>query len=464
MGNSKPKKAEFQKFISEWVYELKQLELGFYICPPNYNETFVKVHAFLMAAALDKKSVPKGKGSTRLFIRDKENNIKDRNILNLSRRKLPLKTNAVDLACGQRGSYILRELTYFDLGQSLTSDSLHNVYSGTFKRLLEIWFTTASKSYSIKKSLNLIEAKLDSMRYPTTTYHLPSQLRHFQTFKEKEFRLVLLFSYQYFQPFLPARCYQHLKLLAFAMALSESSVIFDDTIDTIRDLLDEFDRSFSSLYLASIHIRSITQSINGPNLIISELINNLNIVQSATNELNNINLNRSLKLYVFRIFSTKRQALPSEKSLDENFSIRFARKLDLQNSSITFKNVTIYQTFCKNHIQFSTYDLLSTTKNSDSCLLFKHQQQQFSCGSFFAIIRESVDDYRLIIHTVDITNHDSLKLKNKQIMNPFIFWGKLTNPHRLVTIHAQDIITKLAYNKIGDVFQFFRYPNIVEST
>ncbi|UJR19820.1 hypothetical protein I4U23_022953 [Adineta vaga] len=54
MGSNKPKKYEFQSFISEWVHELKQLELGFYICPPNLNENFVKVHGFLIAAALDK--------------------------------------------------------------------------------------------------------------------------------------------------------------------------------------------------------------------------------------------------------------------------------------------------------------------------------------------------------------------------------------------------------------------------
>jgi hypothetical protein len=54
IGSIKPKKNQFQSFINDWVYELQQLELGFYISFPNSNNQFVKVHTFLIAATLDK--------------------------------------------------------------------------------------------------------------------------------------------------------------------------------------------------------------------------------------------------------------------------------------------------------------------------------------------------------------------------------------------------------------------------
>ena len=54
IGSNKPKKSQFQNFIDDWVHELRRLELGFYTSFPNSNGTFVKVHAFLIAAALDK--------------------------------------------------------------------------------------------------------------------------------------------------------------------------------------------------------------------------------------------------------------------------------------------------------------------------------------------------------------------------------------------------------------------------
>lgn len=48
------------------------------------------------------------------------------------------------------------------------------------------------------------------------------------------------------------RYYKHLKMLAFAMALAESPVLFDETIATIEFLLDEFDRLFPLLYSVSV--------------------------------------------------------------------------------------------------------------------------------------------------------------------------------------------------------------------
>ena len=54
MGNNKPKKDQFQSFMFDWIHELRQLELGFHICPPNSDNEFVKFHAYLIAAAADK--------------------------------------------------------------------------------------------------------------------------------------------------------------------------------------------------------------------------------------------------------------------------------------------------------------------------------------------------------------------------------------------------------------------------
>ncbi len=53
-GTNKPKKDQFQSFIADWIYELRQLELGFYVSFPDSNGGLVKVHAYLIAAGLDK--------------------------------------------------------------------------------------------------------------------------------------------------------------------------------------------------------------------------------------------------------------------------------------------------------------------------------------------------------------------------------------------------------------------------
>ena len=68
-----------------------------------------------------------------------------------------------------------------------------------------------------------------------------------------------------------------------------------------------------------------------------------------------------------------------------------------------------------------------------------------------------------VLHTVRIKEHDSLIIKNEKVINPFMFWGKLTVPPVTVIAHIDQIIVKLAYNQ-QDGFHFFQFPNTVEST
>ncbi|CAF2786794.1 unnamed protein product [Rotaria sp. Silwood2] len=226
LGEQKPKKEAFQLMIRDWVNELVQLEHGFYISPPHLRKQLIKVHAYLLAGTMDKpalallsnlndptgfyscshcKSVPTRNGTVRTFIRQKseiihlrDNDLYDIHIKNLSDRhysKAVPREN--DLSCGQMGSCSLRQLKYFQIGKSFCSDSLHNIYSGVFRRLLTCWFKSRGKIYSIHKSLFSIEKILDSMKFPSTTYRIPSRLRHWSTFKANEYRITLLFGYMY---------------------------------------------------------------------------------------------------------------------------------------------------------------------------------------------------------------------------------------------------------------------------
>lgn len=86
-----------------------------------------------------------------------------------------------------------------------------------------------------------------------------------------------------------------------------------------------------SHFLILIIVGTIIQSINGPNLIISELINNINIVQCATVEFNKINCSAPVKLFIRRLFSSKRHAFPDQQLINKNAFIRLGRKLKLEN-------------------------------------------------------------------------------------------------------------------------------------
>ncbi|CAF4568145.1 unnamed protein product [Rotaria socialis] len=535
MGGSKPKKNQFQSFIEDWVIELQHLELGFHVVPPNLNGHFVQVHAYLIAASLDKPaqalllnlndptgfyscvrctiqgiSVPVREGTTRVFIRknhkdcqNRSNELYDKHLIELLKKRPKSKASDIDPACGQQGPCLLRKLYYFNIGPSFTTDSLHNVYSGTFKRLLEIWFKSRRTSYSIHKHLPLIESRLDAIRYPSTTYHLPSQLKFYTHFKGNEYRLVLLFGYQYFKPALPLKYFQHLKLLAFAMNLAESFVLHHDTIEIIRMLLDEFDHLFSQLYsvnsmtsvvhsMVHVHeslkdfgplqnystfnfesvIGSLVQSVNGPSLVIHELVNNINILQAATEKIDHIHLHSPLRIFIARLFSTKRQALPKVSSEDTKKSVRLGPMLKLPQDHIvmTYLNTIysvpfhIHETCWKNKIRFSIYNPNSLSRNCDSCLLFKNQNNETCYGFVVAILNQPQEGYRILVNQIQVNRRDSLILKGRCIINPFIFWGHLTDTPKFVIISLEHIIVKLAYRRENDLFHFFQFPNTVEST
>ena len=219
-----------------------------------------------------------------------------------------------------------------------------------------------------------------------------------------------------------------------------------------------------------VTVGSIVQSVNGPNLVISELTNNLNIIQCATAKFNNISFTAPLKSFIRRLFSSKRRAFPILTSTNEIKSIHLGRKLQLPNDHIVMvylrdnlaPNVSVHRTCWKNNVQFSIHVPNSSSKNCDSCVLFK-EQNQVKCGFIASIASDSNQECNVIVHTVYINREDSLTFKSRNIINPFIFFGQLTDPPHLVTVHIDDILVKIAYTK-QDIFHFFQFPNTVEST
>ena len=215
---------------------------------------------------------------------------------------------------------------------------------------------------------------------------------------------------------------------------------------------------------------TIVQSINGPNLVLSELISNINIAQCATVEFNDVKYHKSLRLFIHRMFSSKRCALPNQKTADEHGSIRLGRKFELPiNHPVMVHlhdthvlNFTLYETCWKNNLQFSVYHPNSTSKTCDSCVLFK-EQNETNCGFLAAIFYDSNQRCNVVLHKVHIDRHDSFTFKTKNVVNPFIFYGQLTDPPHMVTVHIDAIVVKLAHSK-QEIFHFYQYPNTVEST
>ena len=219
-----------------------------------------------------------------------------------------------------------------------------------------------------------------------------------------------------------------------------------------------------------ITVGSIVQSINGPTSVVPKLINILNALECVTAQLSDIPFRTPLKLFIHGLFYSEQRIFPNQKSINTNKPIRFGRKFKLPNDHIVMaylhskqiSNFSIHQTCWKNNVQFSINESGSTSKTSDSCVLFRDRHET-KCGFIVAIIYDIKQKCNMILHTVCIDQRDSFTFKKKIVVNPFIFWGQLSNPSNMVTIPIDDIIVELAYSK-QNIFHFFQFPNTVEST
>ncbi|CAF4008044.1 unnamed protein product [Rotaria sp. Silwood1] len=101
----------------------------------------------------------------------------------------------LEMLCGHKGFCRLRDLSNFDIGQSFTNDSLHNVYHGVFRRILMLLFDDkyAKQKWSCKNKMKSIQASLDKIHYPSNTTRIPRPLMFFKKYKGSELRTLLLF-------------------------------------------------------------------------------------------------------------------------------------------------------------------------------------------------------------------------------------------------------------------------------
>ena len=203
-----------------------------------------------------------------------------------------------------------------------------------------------------------------------------------------------------------------------------------------------------------ITVGSIVQSINRPTLGVPKLINNLNTLECATAQLSDIPFRTPLKLFIHGLFYSKQHIFPNQKSINTNKPIRLGRKLKLSNDHIVMvylhskqiSNFFVHQTCWKNNVQFSIYESGSTSKTSDSYALFKDKHET-KCGFIVAIIYDMKQKCNMVLHRVCIDQRVSFTFKKKIVVNPFIFWGQLSNLPNMVTISIDEIIVKLAYSK-----------------
>ncbi|CAF3863670.1 unnamed protein product [Rotaria magnacalcarata] len=293
-GPSKPSRGEIRLLLRPFIDELLYLESGYIF--DFHDGTTDKVQVYLIGACCDKPAqailqciseptaafgcgrcevsgfmVPtKNDGNVRSFSMDYDNTI---NVTKRSNKRYdelitiyqlqqqlkdlwPNKKKLPDVLIDEQrekgivGVCLFRDLTYFDVGRSFMSDSLHNVYIGAFKRMLDLWLNKKyrKENWNIVKHLKKLAELFSSLRLPSTTTRRPRSLLDYHKFKGNELRVHLLFGHRIFYRVLQQRYYNHLLQLVVLMHLAEKRKIDNVDLKIIQQLSRSIVVSFPELY------------------------------------------------------------------------------------------------------------------------------------------------------------------------------------------------------------------------
>ncbi|CAF2104475.1 unnamed protein product [Rotaria magnacalcarata] len=304
-GQSKPTRKEMSVYLQSVVNELLTLENEH--CFQNYDGNIEFLRVFLIAGSMDKPaqalvqniSEPNGaygcgkcflqgitvptksgsKSKIRVFpIRRNDEMPKARTNfaydvkLAIPERFRPTGKEALrDFMYGHLGECHLRSLRYFDIGQSFAFDTLHNLYRGTFMRLLELWFDTQYRNqpWSLISKIGLIDVSLSIHKFPSTICRTPRTLLKYNDFKASELRCTLLFGFASFSMYLPHKYCRHLLLLVVLAHLCESKSTSSDQTLNIKRLANEFIYQFPLLYGDRQNVISIHTIMHLPESVVN---------------------------------------------------------------------------------------------------------------------------------------------------------------------------------------------------
>ncbi|CAF1607895.1 unnamed protein product [Rotaria magnacalcarata] len=158
---SKPSRHQMRTILSPIVEELLVLEQGITVVIKPKSKK--KIRVFPLVSAHQQQPRLRTNETYDIFMNTYE---KERFTNNNELR---------DRLRGHIGPCGLRSLTYFDVGTSFLSDSLHNIYHGVMKRLLRLWFDKKhqKQAWSIRSKLKIVDHYLSSIEYPSTSTRIP---------------------------------------------------------------------------------------------------------------------------------------------------------------------------------------------------------------------------------------------------------------------------------------------------
>lgn len=153
---------------------------------------------------------------------------------------------------GIKGETILSEmLAHPNLFECTAIDSMHCIYSGITKQLLNLWFNPvySEKPFSLYEHLETVNAILAALRLPHFVQRSPLPVNKLAYFKASLFRNIFFYVLvPLLQDFMTPEYFENLADLVNGTSLLNSDSVSNDDIDVADKLLKRFSCNFQNLY------------------------------------------------------------------------------------------------------------------------------------------------------------------------------------------------------------------------
>ncbi len=218
---------------------------------------------------------------------------------------------------------------------------------------------------------------------------------------------------------------------------------------------------------------SIVKSIHGPSVILTELMNNFELISHATTVLKNPSFHPKTALLINQILSSTRRAVPT--CIRPDIDIRLARTTPVKFLHVTTylenmygKNQYTHHTLC--FYQEVPFKVHHSTNNQvdDSALVYSDESNRAHLGIIVGIIRlKTTNEIIFIIDEAPFIGYDSFSLNGTEYINELFIYTMMPTPPRTISISYGSIREKIAYRKDENTnlfCEFHIFPNLQEST
>ncbi len=218
---------------------------------------------------------------------------------------------------------------------------------------------------------------------------------------------------------------------------------------------------------------SIVKSIHGPSLVLTELINNFELICHATTTAKNPSFHPKISLLINQIVSSKRRAIPT--CIKPDIDIRLGRATPVQFFYVTKfldnkygKNQYTHHTICfYQEVPFKVHRYIDNQVD-DLAVIYSDESGNLHLGIIVGIIQlKRTNEIKFIIDEAEIYGYDSFSLNGAEYINNLFLYSMFPNPPHTTSVSYNSIKEKIAYRKDEirhSIYEFFIFPNLLEST